>query len=253
MPIQIHGQRAYKGFLSNEVFPFEDDRDGSSRRRAAQAADRSDDAVRAANNQRARAMGYNRPLTEREHSSGKFAIDTRTDREKVYADASVRTPREVSGNPYTTRIAELQNELATATGKRIQQIEARLRPLQSDSDVWDKRAADKAARDALMSSTDVQTALTYAQTWVDRLLLKPDVPQQWVEGARDRLESLKATGDFETFYRLNDVFEAERAKVLSERAAALDNQAAELKAAAADVRQEKVAPTVGGPSDLFSV
>lgn len=229
----------FKSLLSGKTYNFTRDPSNAGRRAALAELEADDRAIRDAQNARAR-KEIGRDLTEREHLSGNWKPDTRTEREKNRDDAKLSNNlSDPDRNIFSSRIAELEAARAlTSDPAALSKIDTRLRMLRPDAQKFDEQIAARKAHEAKMASSEVVTATLYANAWTARLTTDPSVPQEWVDGAKQRAELLKQTGDVEAFYKAHDSFEAERKSVLKHRAETLAAEAAAVQAEADAVRRE---------------
>jgi len=228
-----------RSHLTGKEYPFVKDRDGRSKREAVAKLTADDTSVRAANNERA-APVLNRELTETEHRTGNWIPDTRTTKEKVAQDAVHKSQpkHDPDRNHHAEYAAELETKLSRATAREKPGIQRRLDILRQSAAEFDTRLAERKSREAHRSSPAFTDAVVYGQAWIARLETNGSIPQEWVDGARARIEALNLTGDVDAFWKANDAFEAERQTTLKQKTAALDAEAAAVRAEAAAVSRE---------------
>ncbi|WP_254506518.1 hypothetical protein [Anatilimnocola floriformis] len=227
----------FKSAITKREYPFTRDRDGKSKREALAKMEAEANAVMAANNARA-----GRVLSKREHVNG--VVDERTDR-------IVRSGEpDADRNHFRDYAAMTENELAHAPRYDKQRIQGRIDHFHKLADELDAKRVAAKVHEALMTSSEVQTALSRAATWVVRLETNHGIPNAWVEDARARLTALQRTGDFAKFWQENDAFEKTRNEFLQAKAAALDEKSEALAAemtAAREALAEEVAATPEAP------
>ena len=219
--------------LTKKEYHFERDNDGSSRRRAVADLEYDNRAVIDATNERAiKTLG--RSLTMREIREGNWLPDQRTTRERVTEDGQMIQPQQSDGNPFADHIAALRAKQAHDTspklGERISMFEAK-------SAEWETQRAAEQEREARLNSPDVRFWLAEAGASIALLEVRRDIPQEWVDRAKLLRDSLKETGDVETYKREMVAFENERNHVRETKASELDDKAKELRAEAKAIEQ----------------
>jgi hypothetical protein len=234
----------FRSHLTGREYHFTPDRTGAAKREALAKLKADDAAIRAANNSRALPI-LGRELTEAEHQRGNWMPDTRTNRQKVEQDAvHITQPKhDADHNPHASRVATLESQLANATTPADRaRTQRRLNIARTNAAEFDQQLSERKAWEAHMSSPAVTDAIVYANAWLARLETNSSVPQEWVNGAKARLEQLRLTGDAEAFWKSNDAFECERRAALEQRTQTLDAEAAKVRAEAAEVRRESAEP-----------
>lgn len=229
--------------VTGREYPFVKTPDGSSKRNALFDLQRDNAEAKAA---MAKRLG--REPTNRELVFGAKLPDTRTIPERVIQDSAVTSQAkpDPNRNPYAVGVATCAEAIEQAqTQAQRFQAKQRLRSMQQAAEKWEADHATELEHEARRNDPQAQTAIADGVAWLGRLQFDPAVPEQWVNAARERLESIKQTGDHAAYWAATQAFEAEREAVLTDKAQALERQAAALKAEAATVKAETAIKSSG--------
>lgn len=215
----------YHCHLTGKNFTFRRTPDGKEQRRALAELLTAQQSVRDAANQRAQAE-LGRPATEREIRFGFDPPDHRSTAERVNAEVvHIRQPTvDPNRNPFAKPIADLQALRPPLAGDRLR-LEKRIAVLQQQHDEWEvQRAADR-QREAILNSPDVQAAISDGRALITLLSPRGDVPQSWLNQARQRLADLeRGTLDPKAYWASVEAFEAEREQHKAAKLAELEEQ-----------------------------
>lgn len=234
-----HRGSHYYCHLTKQRFPFQKTRDGADQRRALAEMLSAQERIKAATNQRAmRELG--RPASPTELVSGFAPPDTRTVAERVAEDAvHIGQPKHnPDKNPYSKAIADLRAVRPLLPTERAGH-ERRIESLKQKARDWDTRRAAEREREAIQNSPDVQAARSDAQALITLLSVRADVPQQWLNEARERLAFLEQTGNTGAYWAGVEAFEAEREQHRAAKLAELEEQKQAVAEAIDDVQSDR--------------
>lgn len=223
-----HRPGEFKSHLTGKTYKYETTGKRQKESKAAALAELTADhrAYETAAQQRA-----GRPVSLREMIHGTSEPETRSIREQVEAEVQhARQPGE-SGNPFVTRITELerQHKFASTTQQR-KQIERKLLALHEASDKWDQKRAEQRSMEALLQSAPVARAISHAETVLQRLLADETSSEAEIAEARNRLQYLRSTGQVDEYQAAYEAFEEREKSALATRNAEMEQRLADIRA-----------------------
>lgn len=173
---------------------------------------------------------YGRTLSLRERVHGLPAVETRTLREQIEQDAVHHQQPTMTGNPYSERLATLNKQLLSATRRDRAKIERRIAVLQDASDRWSEEEASRKAQQELLESLPVKAEIEKAQARLDTLLADPTCSDVEIAEAKLQLDSLKKTGDVESYRTAKKDTDEKRKELALQRRDEMERRIAEIKA-----------------------